>query len=407
MHLGTLAHTRVAPLVVLVGFALIAGSASVWSTPDPAIADCDRLAASPNDAVAGRAGVAFENLDGERAQEACRKARGVDPGNARLAFQLGRAQQKLGNYTEALALFEEARSGDYRLADVAIGILYDHGLGVPQDYGRALEHYNRAAEAGIGVGLSNVADFYAEGLGVEQDDAKALALFQKAAGAGYAPAYGKIANLLADTHMQGDDTRPVIDAYLAAAAQGIGFADSELGQFYRDGRFGLPADPLAARAHFEAAITAGDEWAALHLAELLVFGRDRARRDRARAAELLAGSAETGAPPLRATALALLAEIALQRKGEEKQAASLIDQALALQPENAVAHAALAELLLRTRDFQGADAALAKAIEAAPDWAPYHLRRAGVQDELHQAEAAATLRASADKAAQGAGLLPR
>ncbi|MDQ0347962.1 tetratricopeptide repeat protein [Ancylobacter vacuolatus] len=407
MHVGSLARTRVTPLIALVGLLLLAGSASVWSAPDPAIADCDALAASPNDAVPGRAGVALEDMDGERAREACRKARSVDPANARLAFQLGRAEQKVGNYSEALTRFEEARSGNYRLADVAIGILYDHGLGVPQDYGRALEHYNRAAEAGIGVGLSNAADFYAEGLGVTRDDAKALALYRQATAAGYVPAYGKIADLLASTYAQGDDPRPVIDAYMVASAHGIGFADSELGQFYRDGRFGLPADTLAARAHFEAAMAAGDEWAALHLAELLVFSRDTARRDRARAAELLAGPAETGAPPLRATALALLAEIALQRKGAEKQAAALIEQALALQPESAIAQAALAELLLRTQDFHGADAALTKAIEAAPDWAPYHLRRASVQDELHQPEAAATLRASAGTATEGAGLQPR
>ncbi len=393
--------------VALAGLILAAVPALVWSSPDPAIAACDELAASPNDHAPGRPGVAFEDIDGERARDACRTAHRSEPDNARLAFQLGRAEQKLGNHAEALALFEEARLRGYSLADVAIGILHDQGLGVPQDYGKALAHYRRAADAGIGVGLSNVADLYAEGLGVPREDAKALALYRQAAAAGYVPAYGKLADRLADTYAPSNDPRPVIDAYLAASGHGIGSANVALGEFYRDGRFGLQADPVAASAHFEAAMAAGEPVAALHLAELLTFGRDKARRNLVRAGELLAGLAETGDAPLRSDALALLAEIALQRVGEEKQAARLIDQALVLQPDNPGALAALSELLLRSRDFHGADAALASAIEAAPDWAPYYLRRAGVQEEMHQPEAAEKQRANAAAVSAGAGILPR
>lgn len=58
--------------------------------------------------------------------------------------------------------------------------MYYAGLGVEQDYAKALEWFEKAAELNYTTAVHNIGYMYQEGLGVEQDYDKALEWYEKA-----------------------------------------------------------------------------------------------------------------------------------------------------------------------------------------------------------------------------------
>ena len=67
-----------------------------------------------------------------------------------------------------------------------LGWLYRDGQGVPRDYAKAREWYEKAAAAGYSGAMVNVGWLYQNGRGVPQDYAKAREWYEKAAAAGNA-----------------------------------------------------------------------------------------------------------------------------------------------------------------------------------------------------------------------------
>ena len=55
-----------------------------------------------------------------------------------------------------------------------IGLLYDNGERVEQDYSKAMEYYLKAAEKGNVDAFYNIGYLYENGYGVEQDHLKAI-----------------------------------------------------------------------------------------------------------------------------------------------------------------------------------------------------------------------------------------
>ena len=74
-----------------------------------------------------------------------------------------------------------------------LGIMYDQGHGVPQDYMQAATWYRRAAEQGSALAQDYLGQAYLRGLGVPQDDAQAAVWHRKAAEQGLAQAQGRLA----------------------------------------------------------------------------------------------------------------------------------------------------------------------------------------------------------------------
>ena len=73
-----------------------------------------------------------------------------------------------------------ANQGDAE-AQRNLGLMYDTGEGVPQNYAKALEWYTKSANQGYSQAQYNLGLMYKNGEGVPQDYTKALELFQKAA----------------------------------------------------------------------------------------------------------------------------------------------------------------------------------------------------------------------------------
>ena len=74
-----------------------------------------------------------------------------------------------------------AADQDYAGAQFNLGVMYEGGLGVPQDYAQAMEWWRKAAEQGDPSAQLNLGAMFAEGRGVAQDYAQAVAWWRKAA----------------------------------------------------------------------------------------------------------------------------------------------------------------------------------------------------------------------------------
>jgi TPR repeat protein len=79
-------------------------------------------------------------------------------------------------------------ASDSAEAQRRLGFKYYHGEGVAQDNKRAVELFEKAANAGDVLSASNLGMMYEFGMGVKQDDAQAVAWYRKAAEMGDADA---------------------------------------------------------------------------------------------------------------------------------------------------------------------------------------------------------------------------
>jgi TPR repeat protein len=150
--------------------------------------ECHRQAAHPLDATheAGIIGIDFDRIDAAQAVPACRAAFAIRPDDAQLAFQLGRAIQKVGGADaeiEAAQLYRKAAENGSAAAMNSLGFMYDKGTGVQEDEAEAVRWYRKAADAGNALGMNNVGLMYRNGRGVGKDEAEASGWFRKAADA--------------------------------------------------------------------------------------------------------------------------------------------------------------------------------------------------------------------------------
>src|ERR1700722_19567389 len=76
-----------------------------------------------------------------------------------------------------------AEKGDAE-AEFVLGKAYYTGAGVPLDYAKAFDLYQKAATQGYAKAQNNLATMYRNGQGGQKDSATAVDWFQKAAGQG-------------------------------------------------------------------------------------------------------------------------------------------------------------------------------------------------------------------------------
>jgi TPR repeat protein len=84
-------------------------------------------------------------------------------------------------------VFKQAEKGDAK-AQFVLGLKYDTGKGVPQDYAEAAKWYRKAAEQGYAEAQFNLGTMYDVGRGVRQDYAEAAKWYRKAKDQGVASA---------------------------------------------------------------------------------------------------------------------------------------------------------------------------------------------------------------------------
>lgn len=149
------------------------------------------------------------------------------------------------------SLRTQAAQGDAG-AQVKLGLLYDLGGGVPQDYGKARRWYERAADQSDAMAQVHLGKLYLLGQGVPKDYVQARQWFEQAAAQGNAEAQTNLGAL----YEFGDG---VLQDYAMArqwleksAAQGEAMAQIRLGTLYLRGK-GVPKDDVRSYMWFNLA----------------------------------------------------------------------------------------------------------------------------------------------------------
>ena len=137
-----------------------------------------------------------------------------------------------------------------RVGQNNLGLLYDLGDGVPQDYAVARQWYEKAAAQNHASAQFNLGLLYANGHGVPQDYAMARQWYEKAAAQGNADARGW---------------------FEKAAAQGNTNAQFYLGSLYEKGD-GVPRNYAEATKWYEKAAVQGDADAQFSLGLMYATG---------------------------------------------------------------------------------------------------------------------------------------
>ncbi len=106
-------------------------------------------------------------------------------GPARAGFDEGAAAYGLGDYAMAIKEFRPLAEQGHAEAQFNLGLMYEIGVGVPQDFAEAAKWYRKAAEQGVAVAQSILGVIYHSGDGVPQDYAEALKWHRMAAEQGY------------------------------------------------------------------------------------------------------------------------------------------------------------------------------------------------------------------------------
>ncbi len=209
----------IVPAVLLA--AGVAGSA--WSA-EPSIADCDRLAAHPEDPRRVRAGVPFAEFDSEQAMWACEAALAAEPDSARFQFQYARALHKIDDLPSALKWYRKASDHDYAAAYYALGLIFIASKSMPWREAKAAEWFRKAAEAGHAGAQYRLGLLSRAGVGVPRDDAQALRWFRTAAAQGLARAQFALARIYDEGVVVAEDDALAAEWYRRAATQGYGRA---------------------------------------------------------------------------------------------------------------------------------------------------------------------------------------
>jgi TPR repeat protein len=114
---------------------------------------------------------------------------------------------------------EEAAKGD-AMAMYGLGVRYANGEGVPQDYAKSREWYEKAAARGNVYAMNSLGRLYFYGNGVATDYAKAREWYEKAADMGEADAMVQVGKFYANGQGVAQDYAKAREWYEKAAAKG-------------------------------------------------------------------------------------------------------------------------------------------------------------------------------------------
>ena len=176
--------------------------------------------------------------------------------------------------------------------EVALGLQYENGDRVEQDYAKAMEYYLSAAEAGNGEGMRRVGRLYQYGNGVESDYALAMEWYVRGAEAGDAGSIRNIGYLYENGFGVEQDYAIAMEWYLKAAEAGEPKAMNDIGYLYENG-LGVEQDYSLAMEWYLKAAETGNADAMCYIGWLYSFGLG-VEQDDALAMEWYLRSAEAG-----------------------------------------------------------------------------------------------------------------
>lgn len=195
---------------------------------------------------------------------------------------------------KAFELFQQAADKNFIRAFYNLGLLYEKGWGVEQNYPKAVENYRVAAEANLPLAQYNLSLLVLSGLGTERDPEQAFALCQKAAA--HEQFAQAICNLgwfyLEGIGVEKDETK-ASELFYKALDLNLPEAALMVGECYQRGVAGHPMSADNAVRCYEAAANAGNT-RAMYQAGLLYWDETEALHDKAKATEWIEKAAAGG-----------------------------------------------------------------------------------------------------------------
>lgn len=116
----------------------------------------------------------------------------ADAYNTGMRYLIGKGAKQ--DYAKAIDYFEKAAETGNPYAENELGYLYASGKGVQQDYAEAIKWYEKASNHGLASAQYNLGLMYQNGIGTPVDKAMAHKLFQEAASRGFDPAHRALTN---------------------------------------------------------------------------------------------------------------------------------------------------------------------------------------------------------------------
>ena len=204
---------------VEIGFQIRANNVSKRATMklSPGVDPCDQAAGEPLD-LQGVVPGKLPNEIGGDALDACEAAVKAYPDVARFHYELGRAFLAAGKLEEARKAVQDAADKGHIRAVFELGYFASSGIGTAVDLAKANGFYSQASDSGDPYAMTAWGRALFDGLGVQRDTGKGLDLLLKAAAMGHTDAMN----------------------YLAVV--------------FKEGRNGVPADPVRALAFLRAGI---------------------------------------------------------------------------------------------------------------------------------------------------------
>ena len=202
--------------------------------------------------------------DGEQALHRLRSA--AHRGSARAQFELGVAYDRgvgvTQNYATAAVWYEKAAAQGLAEAKYNLATLFDEGLGAPKDQAAAIAWYREAARGGNAMAENNIGYLHENGLGMPQNYARAVEWYAKAAGRGLTIAQSNLATMYHLGHGVARDFKAAARWYRAAAENGEQSAQNSLGLLLANG-LGVTRDLVEATQWFLLAAGGPDKELAL------------------------------------------------------------------------------------------------------------------------------------------------
>ena len=148
-----------------------------------------------------------------------------------------------------------AEQGDAKV-QYNLGVCYENGTGVEQDWHKAVKWWRKAAEQDLANAQYNLGVCYENGTGVEQGWREAVKWYRKAAEQGFANAQSNLGVCYENGKGVEEDPVRAVKWYRMAAEQGFDAAQFNLGVCYLNGT-GVRKDPVEAVKWFRKAAEQG------------------------------------------------------------------------------------------------------------------------------------------------------
>jgi TPR repeat protein len=194
------------------------------------------------------------------------------------------------DYAQAAKWYRKAADQGAAYAQTVLGFTYDVGHGVPQNYAEAAKWYRKAADQGVAFAQYNLGVMSKKGRGVFRDDWQSANWYSKAAGKerrtiSLDQAYGRLVTQIS-VEME--------SWYRQTAGSGDVEAQATLGFMYDKGH-GVPQDDREAAKWYRKAAEQGVAFAQFMLGAMYQSG-DGVPQDYAEAAKWYRRAADQGAP---------------------------------------------------------------------------------------------------------------